>query len=298
MNVTVPVTGTYNNTSTNLFVGSLDTGDSATDSLLVNSAPPAPSPVCGLSLATWAFPSGFSLTSPAPTTSTVTASASPGAGIVSVDSTQNNSGATHSWGSNGGIASGVLNTANNDYFEFAINTTGLSSVDLSFAARRTNNGPQSLAVYYGTSATPPGTLAYDMPVFLAAGAGTWFPSSGFGTLTFSSGLNASGTTYFRVYAYNASNSVSGSDIYLDDVTFTGCVVPNPPTITKVFSPNPIAVNGTSTLTFTLANSNPLVILSGVTFTDSLPSGLQVAAPPSATTTCGGTPHLGSSRWAT
>ena len=86
------------------------------------------------------FHPGSALTSPEPTTSTVTASASPGAGIISVDSTQNNSGATHSWGSNGGIATGALNTANNDYFEFAINTTGFSSVHLSFAAREQTMG--------------------------------------------------------------------------------------------------------------------------------------------------------------
>ncbi|HZM23418.1 MAG TPA: hypothetical protein VFC02_16830, partial [Anaerolineales bacterium] len=288
VNVTVPVVGTYNNASTNLFIGTLDTGNHASDTLTVNTAPPGPSAVCGLSMATWDFPSGFSTTSPAPTTSTVTAAASPGAGIVSIDSTQNNSGTTHSWGSNGAIATGTtLNTANNDYFEFALDTTGYTSVTLTFAARRTNNGAQSLAVYYGTSAAPSGTLAFNMPGFLSS-ANTWFPSSGFGTLTFSSGLNASGNTYFRIYAFNAGNSVSGSDIYLDDVTFTGCTVPNPPTITKAFSPNPISVNGTSTLTFTLANSNSIA-LTGVTFTDSLPSGLQVAATPSATTTCGGTP---------
>lgn len=288
VNVTVPVTGTYTNTSTNLFIGTLDTGNNASDTLTVNTAPPAPPQVCGLSLTAWTFPSGFNVSSPSPTTSTVTASASPGAGIVPVDSTQNNSGATNSWGSNGAIATGAtLSTANNDYFEFAINTTSFSSVTLSFAARRTNNGPQSLAIYYGTSATSPGAPAFNMPGFLSS-ANTWFPSSGFGTLTFSSGLNAAGNTYFRVYAFNAGNSVSGSDLYLDDVTFTGCAVPTPPTITKAFSPNPIAVNGTSTLTFTLANSNP-VALTGVTFTDALPSGLQVASTPSASTTCGGSP---------
>ncbi|HJQ14328.1 MAG TPA: hypothetical protein VJ830_06220, partial [Anaerolineales bacterium] len=203
VNVTVPVMGTYNNTSTNLFIGTLDTGNNASDMLTVNTAPPAPAQVCGLSLATWAFPAGFNISSPAPTTSTVSASASPGAGIMPVDSTQNNSGTSNSWGSNGAIATGAtLNTSNNDYFEFVLNTTGYSSVTLSFAARRTNNGPQNLAVYYGTSATPPGTLAFNMPGFLTS-ANTWFPSSGFGSLTFSSGLNPSGNTYFRVYAFNA-----------------------------------------------------------------------------------------------
>ena len=101
-------------------------------------------------------------------------------------------------------------------------------------------------------------------------------------------LERIGDNVFPCLPYNAGNSVSGSDIYLDDVTFTGCGIPNSPTITKSFSPNPIAVNGTSTLSFTLANSNSIE-LSRSNITDSLPSGLQVAATPSATTTCGGTP---------
>src|SRR6185503_6263942 len=60
-----------------------------------------------------------------------------------------------------------------------------------------------------------------------------------------------------------------------------------PTIAKAFSPNPIAVNGISTLTFTLTNTNTAV-LHGAAFMDSLPSGVQVAATPAAATTCGGT----------
>jgi hypothetical protein len=55
LNVTVPVTGTYTNTSSNLFINSLDTGNSTTDPLTVNTTPPAPSPVCGLAMAQWTF---------------------------------------------------------------------------------------------------------------------------------------------------------------------------------------------------------------------------------------------------
>jgi hypothetical protein len=165
----------------------------------------------------------------------------------------------------------TLNTADNDYFEFVIDTTGSTSVTLSFSARRTNNGPQSLAIYYGTSATPPGSLAYNMPSFLST-AGTWVPSSGFGTLSFNSGLNASGNTYFRIYAFAAGNSVPGSDIYLDDVTFSGCGIPTQPSLTKAFSPTAIAANGVSTLTFTLTNTNT-VALTQAQFTDNLaPAG--------------------------
>jgi len=66
------------------------------------------------------------------------------------------------------------------------------------------------------------------------------------------------------------------------------MVITPPTITKTFSPDSIALNEVSTLTFTLGNSNS-VASTGVTFIDDLPSGLQVADVPSATTDCSGEP---------
>jgi uncharacterized repeat protein (TIGR01451 family) len=294
VNVTVPATGTYTNTSNHLFVGDIDTGKFATDTLVVNSAPPPPAPVCGQQLALWNFATGFNLASPAPyaPSTTVIASAAPGAGINSTESSQNHTvspAGTASWSSNGGFDStGALNTSFNDYFELAIDTTGLSSVDLTFWARRPNgNAPQQVAVYYGTSPTPPGTLH----TTLGAPPGSPFPSvqnnwEPSGTLTFSSGLNPSGLTYFRIYGAFASNNNPGSDLILDDVNFTGCAAPQPPTISKSFSPSPVAVGGTSTLTFTLTNPNAGIALSGVAFNDTVPAGVTVTS--GSSSQCGGT----------
>src|SRR5581483_10222375 len=62
-----------------------------------------------------------------------------------------------------------------------------------------------------------------------------------------------------------------------------------PSIAKAFSPNPIAVGGVSTLTFTLTNSNAGTSLTGVAFSDTFPAGLQVAATPNASTSGCGSP---------
>ncbi|MBI4751529.1 MAG: DUF11 domain-containing protein [Acidobacteria bacterium] len=62
----------------------------------------------------------------------------------------------------------------------------------------------------------------------------------------------------------------------------------PPSIAKAFSPDTIAVNGTTTLTFTLTNSNPSDSLTGVAFTDNLPAGVQVAGTPNISNGCTGT----------
>ncbi|HEX9982694.1 MAG TPA: hypothetical protein VGF69_05495, partial [Thermoanaerobaculia bacterium] len=293
VNVTPTATGLLTNTTNNLFIGTLDTGKTATDTLTVNNQPPPPAPVCGIPVAAWLFPSGFNTSAPAPSTGSGTAAI--GTGLTPISSTNSTTTAdgTLSWGTNGNVTPGAtLVTANDEYFEFAINTTGYSSISLTFdALKKTPNGPAGLAVYYGSSNTRPesGTAA---SAFNAAGTNalpaqnTWV-SFGGANLTFTTGLNPSGTTYFRIYTFNSGNSNSGSDLNLDNVVFTGCITPVRPSMVKAFSPDPIAVGGTSTLTFTLANPN-LFALTGAAFTDVLPTGVQVAATPAAATTCGGT----------
>jgi uncharacterized repeat protein (TIGR01451 family) len=60
---------------------------------------------------------------------------------------------------------------------------------------------------------------------------------------------------------------------------------SPPSISKLFAPNPILAGGTSVLTFTIANPNQNNALSGAAFTDILPVGLTVANATSSQ--CGG-----------
>jgi len=62
--------------------------------------------------------------------------------------------------------------------------------------------------------------------------------------------------------------------------------PGEVTIAKAFSPASITAGGNSTLTITLSNANASPATSAA-FTDTLPPGVTIANPPSATNTCGG-----------
>ncbi|QPC81940.1 DUF11 domain-containing protein [Phototrophicus methaneseepsis] len=282
VNVTTSAANTYTNTTNNLFVGTVDTGKTATADLTVTTAPPPPTCTSGLSLATWTFPLASSATNPAATSSTVTTSSAAGLGGTTPSRAFINSltytGTSGSWEMDNVATGTTLVTTNNQYFQFGINTTGIESVTLSFAAQRTTQGARNLQLYYGAAA---GTASN---VYSLASAGSW---SAFGPLTINTGLNASGITLFRFYVYNAGVTNNGHSIYMDDVTFTGCGTPQQPTLTKAFTPSVIAANGTSSLTFTLTNPNQIA-LTNASFTDDLPSGMTVANPTGASTTCGGT----------
>jgi hypothetical protein len=59
----------------------------------------------------------------------------------------------------------------------------------------------------------------------------------------------------------------------------------PPSITSSFTPASIPAGGTSTLSFTITNNDSGQGITGVGFTDNLPSGVTVATPSNATGTC-------------
>jgi hypothetical protein len=61
----------------------------------------------------------------------------------------------------------------------------------------------------------------------------------------------------------------------------------PPAITNAFAASTVPLNGTVTLTFTIANPNPTQPFTGLGFSDTLPSGLLVSPAPNIVNGCGG-----------
>jgi Big-like domain-containing protein len=66
----------------------------------------------------------------------------------------------------------------------------------------------------------------------------------------------------------------------------GVTGPQPPTLTKSFAASSVPLNGSTTLSFTVSNPNTSQQLTGVGFTDTLPSGLVVSTPNGASGSCG------------
>ena len=285
VNVTVPVLGTYNNTSDNLFVGTTDTGKNASDSVDVGTDPLTPTLVCGLVMAQWSFlgitnPVGF----PAPSsqaadvgTAAITFGGTVPGPITGVaDSASGNP--IESVRMFGWQKDPPIDTATSAFIQFAIDTSNYEKVELKFDLERKSNGPNSEELYFSTD----GTSWTQKSTFNSTTTWTTFGMP----FDFTDDTNTTGTTFFRLYGYGANTPSSGADLNIDNVSFTGCGVPNPPTISKSFSPDPVAVGGSSSLSFTVSNPNSGVALSGITFSDTLPAGVTVAD--GSTLECGGT----------
>src|SRR5262249_38139504 len=86
---------------------------------------------------------------------------------------------------------------------------------------------------------------------------------------------------------NTTGAVTSTEGGTGNTATASVNVVAPPSIAKVFNPSTIALNATTSLTFTITNpAANTVSLTGVAFTDTLPTGLTVANATS--TVCGGT----------
>ena len=280
VNVTPSATGVLNNTTNNLFIDAIDTGHNASANLTVNNAPPPGTGLCGITLANWSVPNGTTanppdLTGGVPTVkaanvATATASANLPA-ETAIDATLGHTDTT-SWKTFGYKTDG-------QFVQFTVDTTNYTAVQFSYWVANPSpaNGPTQIVVTVNNGAGFGGAV---QTINSPAAAFTQH------TIDLTGLTNTNGNTIVRLTATGANNNAGGASLQYDDVVFTGCTTATKATIAKAFSPNPIAVNAVSTLTFTLTNTNTAA-LTGAAFTDSLPSGVQVAATPAASTTCAG-----------
>jgi CSLREA domain-containing protein len=113
---------------------------------------------------------------------------------------------------------------------------------------------------------------------------TTVTTDGSGHATFSTGFTLSGGV---VITSTATKVVGG--LTTDTSEFSACVAAavSPPTISKAFGAPSISQGGSTSLSFTIANPNASTTLTGIGFTDSLPSGLVVSTPNGLTGSCGG-----------
>src|SRR5262249_28171170 len=74
------------------------------------------------------------------------------------------------------------------------------------------------------------------------------------------------------YQLDAANSHDNINCPLTNSGSAPVAVAKQPTISKSFNPTSIPLNGTSTLKFTITNPSTSVTLTGLAFTDTLPSG--------------------------
>ena len=282
VNVTPTATGSLVNTTQDLFIDNVDTTHNATATLTVNNAPPPGTGICGVTMANWSVPNGTTANPPdlagglpttkAPNVATATLAANVPADTA-IETTSGHTDTT-SWSTFGYKNAG-------QFIQFTLDTTNYTGVHLSFwvANPTPANGPNQITVTVNGGA---GFVGCGVQCTIAS------PAVGFTqhTIDLTGLTNTSGNTLIKITATSANSDNSNANLLYDDMVFTGCTLAIQPTIAKAFAPNPIAVNGVSTLTFTLTNTNP-VQLTNAAFNDALPSGVQVAATPAASTTCAG-----------
>ena len=154
------------------------------------------------------------------------------------------------------------------------------------------NGSSTLTGVGFTDTLPAGLVVQNSPLAACGGVVT-APVGSDSISLFGATIAAGGTCSFAVDVVGTSPGVKNNTTGTVTSTEGGdggtasasIVVVGPPSIAKAFSPANIAINATTVLTFTITNPNSTAALTGVAFSDTLPTGLTVAN--SSSSVCGG-----------
>ncbi|HEY2499791.1 MAG TPA: hypothetical protein VGK24_22240 [Candidatus Angelobacter sp.] len=277
------------------------TGISFTDSLpagLVVATPSALTSTCGGTATAVAGSSSVSLSA---------ATLAPGASCtVSVNVTGVTSGVKNNSVAVTSTEAGVGNTSNASITvvgaPLIIKAFGAASIPLNGSTSLTftiqNSNTTTALTGVGFSDTLPVGLIISTPNGLtgSCGAGAITATAGTNVISLSGGtIAASASCTFSVNVTgiagglqnNTTGNVTSTEGGTGGTASASINVVAPPSITKVFNPTNIALNVTTSLTFTISNpAANAVALTGVAFTDTLPTGLTVAN--ASATVCGGT----------
>jgi uncharacterized repeat protein (TIGR01451 family) len=180
----------------------------------------------------------------------------------------------------------------------AANVPLSGATSLSFTIQNPNTTAALSGVAF-TDSFPPG-LVVSTPSGLTGtcGAGTVIASAGSGAISLSGGtIAASGSCTFSLNVTgtvagaknNTTGNVSSTEGGTGGTASASFTVVGPASLAETFTPTLIAPGGTSTLSFTATNPTAnTAALTGVAFTDNLPTGIVVATPNNITGSCGGT----------
>src|SRR5262249_46714460 len=203
-------------------------------------------------------------------------------------------------GGTGNTATANLSVATPPTITKAFGATEIAvggSTSLSFAINKPNASTSLTAIAF-TDNLPAG-LVISTPNGLtgSCGAGTITATAGASSLSLTGGtLAASASCTFSVNITGTSGGVKNNTTGPISSTESGQGAPSntatitvttPPALTKAFGAAAIPLNGSTSLSFTVQNSNASVSLSGIGFTDTLPAGLVVSTPNGLTGSCGG-----------
>jgi uncharacterized repeat protein (TIGR01451 family) len=156
------------------------------------------------------------------------------------------------------------------------------------AAGFTDTLPSGLVAVAGSAATTCGGTASNTTSSVTLAGGT-IPAAGSCAVTVEV-IAANAGSYINSLAAGALSTSNGSNVAPAVATLTvntPVTAAIPPTVSKAFNQATINAGGASILSITLSNADS-ADASGATLTDTLPNGVVVANPPSATNSCGGT----------
>jgi hypothetical protein len=314
LTVTAPAQDTpYTNTTGELHINGTNTHKTASADLTVGTVvtkPPSASSCTPVNMASWNFENAGAPTTPSAYTSKVSVDSYYTYAAISGPTTTGLStayaySATHSYS---GIGNWILNgytpiTESLSHYEFSVDTRKYNYARITFWLNLQNNGAwasNTNPVHVFTSNDGGDTWIAATPAMQTINKTGWFaPVGPYIAETGTTDNTGALTTIFRIVIEGVKSLADqpSAAAYLDDVAITGCEFSEPPTLSKSFSPDPVQVDSASTLTFTVTNpAGNISTLSGITFEDDLPEGLDVAS--STISACSGTVTLTAAAGAT